>query len=149
MSHVTGSSHTGFQVADLDRSLRFYEDVLGLTVRVRRVVVDPYVGRIVGYEGVEIHQAFLDVPGSDHWLELLEYRAVERAAVDPATANPGTAHLCLVVRDLAALVQRLRVHGHELAGELVEVPHGPNEGALAVYVKDPDGIRVELVQPAP
>jgi catechol 2,3-dioxygenase-like lactoylglutathione lyase family enzyme len=148
VSQVVGSSHTGYQVADLDRSLRFYRDMLGLAVRVRRVVDDPYIGRIVGYEGVEIDQAFLDIPGSDHWFELLEYRGVARDAVDPATANPGTAHLCLVVRDLTALVERLRAHGHDLAGDLVEVPHGPNQGALAAYVKDPDGMRVELVQPA-
>jgi catechol 2,3-dioxygenase-like lactoylglutathione lyase family enzyme len=148
VSPITGSSHTGLQVTDLDRSLRFYEGLLGLTVRLRRVVDDAYVGRLVGYEGVEIHQVFLDVPGSDHWLELLEYRGVERAAVDPGTANPGTAHVSLLVDDLVAIVERLAANGHELAGELIEVPHGPNQGALAAYLKDPDGIRLELVQPA-
>jgi catechol 2,3-dioxygenase-like lactoylglutathione lyase family enzyme len=144
---VTGSMHTGFQVADLDRSVAFYRDLLGFELVATRTVTDAYIGRIVGYPGVEIRQAFLRIPGSDHGLELLDYRGVEREAVDTRTANPGTAHICLTVSDLRDLHRRLSDAGVVFVSDPVEVPFGPNAGALALYLADPDGIRVELVQP--
>lgn len=143
---VSGSVHTGFHVADLDRSLDFYVNLLGLELRARRVVEEPYIGELVGYPEVELHAAFLGIPNSEHWLELLEYRGVERQVVDPANANPGTAHICLTVTDLAALYERLRRAGVEFVSGPVMPTVGINEGRLAVYMKDPDGIRVELLQ---
>lgn len=145
-SAVTGSVHTGFQVADLDRSLAFYCGLLGLPLRRRDVVSAAYLQELVGYPGVELHAAFLDIPGSEHWLELLEYRNVERAAVDPATANPGTAHICLTVQDLPALYARLAAAGVRFVSPPVMPTRGINRGRLAVYALDPDGIRVELLQ---
>jgi len=143
---VTGSVHTGLQVADLDRSLDFYVGLLGLELRSRHVADAPYLGELVGYPGVELDVAFLDIPGSEHWLELLEYRKVERQAVDPANANPGTAHICFTVTDLVALHDRLERAGVEFISRPVMPTAGINQGRLALYMKDPDGIRVELLQ---
>ena len=145
---VTGSWHTGFQVSDLDASLRFYRDLLGLAVRSRDLVDAEYIGTIVGCPGVAIDRAFLDIPGSDHFLELLEYRNADGRPVDPATTNPGTAHLCLTVADLEGLYDRLRAAGVEFVSPPVTPTEGPNVGASALYVLDPDGIRIELLQPA-
>jgi catechol 2,3-dioxygenase-like lactoylglutathione lyase family enzyme len=146
MSDVTGSHHTGFHVSDLERSLGFYRDLLGLELLATRVIHDDYVARIVGYPGVELHSAFLRVPGSEHLIELMDYRNVDRRAVDTANANPGTAHLCLTVERLRPLFERLRAAGVEAVSDPVLVTHGPNEGRLAVYLLDPDGIRIELLQ---
>lgn len=143
---VIGSLHTGLQVTDLERSIEFYTRMLGFTTRLRRTVTEPYIGEIVGYSGVEIREAFLDIPGSRHFLELLEYHNIEGVAVDAATANPGTAHLCLLVEDLGDLHTRLAAAGVEFLSDPVEPPVGPNAGGLVVYLIDPDGIRIELVQ---
>jgi lactoylglutathione lyase len=143
---VVGTHHTGFQVASLERSLAFYRDVLGLEQISDRVITEEYVGRLVGYPGVVLHSAFLRVPASEHLLELIEYQQVERAAVDTRTANPGTAHICLLVEDLDAIYRRLQAAGHDTVGSPVSPTHGPNKGRLALYAIDPDGIRVELLQ---
>jgi lactoylglutathione lyase len=143
---VVGAWHTGFQVADLDRSLSFYRDLLGLEEIWRRVVTHDYIATLVGYPGLELHQALLRIPGTDHCLELLDYRNVERAPVDTRTANPGTAHICLVVERLAALWDRLLDAGVEFVSPPVVPPIGPNKGRLVVYMSDWDGIRVELLQ---
>jgi lactoylglutathione lyase len=143
---VVGAWHTGFQVADLDRSLNFYRDLLGFDEIWRRVVDDEYIGTLVGYPGLELHQALLLIPGSDHCLELLEYRNVDRAPVDTRTANPGTAHICFLVEDLGALYDRLRTAGVEFVSPPIEPSSGPNRGGLVAYMCDWDGIRVELVQ---
>jgi lactoylglutathione lyase len=143
---VTGAWHTGFQVADLDRSLTFYRDLLGLEEVWRREVSEAYIGTIVGYPGVTIHQALLRIPGTDHHLELLDYRGVERTPVDTRTANPGTAHICLIVENVADLYARLREHDVAFMSPPVVPTVGPNTGRLVAYMADWDGIRIELLQ---
>jgi lactoylglutathione lyase len=145
---VIGAWHTGFQVADLERSLGFYCALLGFEVIWRRVVDAPYIGELVGYPSVELHQALLRIPGSEHCFELLEYRNVERQPVDPRTANPGTAHICLIVAGLAELHARLAAANVPFVSSPVAPTAGPNVGRLAVYMIDPDGIRVELIDAA-
>jgi catechol 2,3-dioxygenase-like lactoylglutathione lyase family enzyme len=146
---VTGTIHTGLQVSDLETSLGFYRDLLGFEVTATRVACEPYLAELVGYPGVELHVAFLRFPASEHILELLEYRNVPRQPVDTGTANPGTAHVCVSVDDLRAVHSTLRDAGVEFVSEPVLVTSGPNKGRIAVYAKDPDGIRVEFLQLRP
>ncbi len=145
---VVGVWHTGFQVADLDRSLDFYCGLLGFTIRWRREVDVEYIQELVGYPGLKLHQALLEIPGTDHTLELLDYRNVDRTPVDPATANPGTGHICFYVDDLPAMYEDLRSKGVEFISPPVTPTVGPNVGKWCVYMKDPDGIRVELLSVA-
>lgn len=142
---VVGAHHTAFQVADLERSLAFYRDLLGFEVVWMRVNREDYVRQMVGYPDAELHQALLRFPGSDHCLELIDYRGVERTPVDTSSANPGTAHVCLLVRDLRPLYSRLVESGVGAVCAPVLVTSGPNAGRLAVYMIDPDGFRVELL----
>jgi lactoylglutathione lyase len=142
---VVGAHHTAFQVADLERSLEFYRDLLGFEVVWMRVNREDYVRQIVGYPDAVLHQALLRFPGSDHCLELIDYRGVERTPVDTSPPNPGTAHVCLLVRGLRSLYSRLIESGVGAVSAPVLVTSGPNAGRLAVYMIDPDGFRVEMV----
>jgi catechol 2,3-dioxygenase-like lactoylglutathione lyase family enzyme len=144
--NVIGSDHTGLHVADLDRSLSFYCGLLGFEVVWDRVTDADYVQELVGCPGAELHQTMLQIPGSGHRLELIDYRQIERRAVGGGPPNSGTAHLSLVVDDLRGLFTRLLNEGVEPVSEPIVVPSGPNKGCTAVYVIDPDGFRVELVQ---
>jgi catechol 2,3-dioxygenase-like lactoylglutathione lyase family enzyme len=146
---VVGTHHTGFHVADLERSLAFYCELLGFEVVWRRVNCESYVRHVVGYPAVELHQAMVRVPGSDHYLELMDYRSVEREAVDTAPSNPGTAHICLLVRGLRELYAVLVSRGVGAVSEPVPVTSGVNTGRLVVYMIDPDGFRVELLSAEP
>jgi lactoylglutathione lyase len=146
MAQITKAHHTGLQVASLERSLAFYCDVLGFEEVFRWVPRAPYIGELVGYPDVELHAAILRMPGSDTFLELLEYRNVERRAVDTATANPGTAHIAFFVDDLDVFYQELGSRDVASVSEPVTPTIGPNKGGRAVYMIDPDGIRVELIQ---
>ena len=143
---VVGAHHTAFHVADLRRSIAFYRDLLGFELVWERVNSEEYVRRIVGYPDAVLHQALLRCPGSDHHLELIDYRGVERHPVDTSPPNPGTAHICLLVQDLRFEYDRLTAAGVRSVGEPVLVTKGPNEGRLAVYMIDPDGFPVELVE---
>jgi catechol 2,3-dioxygenase-like lactoylglutathione lyase family enzyme len=148
MASITSAHHTGFQVADLDRSLVFYRDVLGFEVVFRWNPRAPYIGELVGYPDVDFHSAILRQPNCDVFLELVEYRNVERAAVDTSNANPGTAHIAFFVDDCDALYAELAAKGVEAVSEPVTPTIGPNEGGRVVYMIDPDGFRVEFIESA-
>lgn len=146
---IVGAHHTAFQVADLERSMAFYRDLLGFEVVWERVNREEYVRKIVGYPQAELHQALLRFPGSDHCLELIDYRGVDRAPVDTSPPNPGTAHICLLVSDMRTVYDWLLAAGVRSVSEPVAVTSGANEGRLAVYMIDPDGFPVELVSVEP
>ena len=142
---VCGFSHAGITVADLDRSIAFYE-LLGYEVIARWVRTEEYLRELVGYPTVEMHAAVLRHDRAGVFLELLEYRNIERNEIDPSNGNPGTAHICLFVEGFEALWERLKAAGVEAVSEPVSPTVGPNKGALAIYLIDPDGHRVELVE---
>jgi catechol 2,3-dioxygenase-like lactoylglutathione lyase family enzyme len=143
---VTGCEHIGIQVSDVERSARFYRDALGFELLSRSSRSEPYVQRVVGYPGVTLEVAMLRIPGTDVELELLEYRGVEGTPIDPATANPGTMHFSLWVEDLDALYARLCSEGVTFVSDVEVSDAGPLKGGKVVYMKDPDGVRVELVE---
>lgn len=151
---VRGVFHTGLTVSDLDRSIAFYRDLLGLELVTRWESSQPYLRTVVGFPDAELRIALLRVPAMDgglsgHHLELLEYRQPRGTRGDPATCNPGNAHVAFVVSDLDATYRRLSAHGVRFKSPPVEITHGRNQGAKAVYLRDPDDITIELVQPAP
>ena len=86
---LEGVSHFGIQVADLERSIAFYGGLLGLELIARWVRDQDYLQELVGYPGVELHVAVFRMPQSEDFLEILDYRNVDRTVVDPANANPG------------------------------------------------------------
>jgi catechol 2,3-dioxygenase-like lactoylglutathione lyase family enzyme len=145
---ITRPHHTGLQVADLARSVAFYRDVLGFEEVFAWNPDAPYIRELVGYPDVDIHAAILRPPNSEVFLELLEYRNVEKTPVDTRTANPGTAHIAFFVDDLDALFADLQARGVPSVSAPVTPTIGPNKGGRAVYMIDPDGIRVELIQSA-
>jgi catechol 2,3-dioxygenase-like lactoylglutathione lyase family enzyme len=143
---VAGVGHFGIQVADIERSIAFYERLLGLELVARWTRDQEYIQELVGYPGVELHVAVFRLPKTDACLEVLEYKNVQRSPVDPATANPGTAHLCLYVDDLEPVYERLRDAGVDFVSGPKTPTIPPNKGGSVVYMLDPDGIRIELLQ---
>jgi lactoylglutathione lyase len=146
--NVEGVSHFGIQVADLERSVAFYGDLVGLELVAQWVRDEPYIQELVGYPGVELHVAVLRIPNSSSFLEILEYRNVKGCAVDPSTANPGTAHLCFYVDDLESMHGRLAAGGARFVSPVKSPTAGPNTGGKVIYMIDPDGIRIELLETA-
>jgi len=140
--------HVGMSVADLDAALTFWEPFLGVAARWKTVLERPYLGRHVGYPGVKIDAAFVDLPGGGI-LELLDYRVEGKTQVSDATANPGNVHVCLQVEDAQGAWERAVACGARpiVPGGPVDVDAGPNVGARAAYLRIHDGITLELFQP--
>jgi catechol 2,3-dioxygenase-like lactoylglutathione lyase family enzyme len=147
MPGVVGAHHTSFTVADLDRSLAFFRDQLGLGVVFTREVTHDYFGRIVGLPGCRVRAALLRIPGSAHHVELFEYLTPPGQALAPRPCDPGSAHLALLVDDLPGLYERLRDQGVAFVSEPVRIDAGPNAGGYGAYLRDPNGVLIELFQP--
>ena len=147
--HYSGLDHVGFTVSSLERSIPFYTLLLGEEPFLRLLWEgEEFVGRIVGYPGVKLEGAFWQLPGGSV-LELLQYHDPEPGRVDMETYNVGSAHLGLVTEDIHADVERLRKHVQFRNPGPVEIPSGPAKGGFALYMRDPDGITIELIQRPP
>ncbi|MCC6223578.1 MAG: VOC family protein [Thermoleophilia bacterium] len=145
---VNAVQHAGLTVTDLDRSLAFYRDLLGLEVFARGERRGGYFAAIVGYPDTHVRFALARPPGSAFHLELFQYLSPGPRTVELEPRLVGVTHVCLLVDDLASLHARLREHGVDtFLGEPVVIDHGRNEGGCGLYLRDPDGIVVELFQP--
>lgn len=148
-SLITGFFHGGIAVSDMDRSLAFYRDLLGLEVYfdVTLDAVD-YVRAVMGIEMTDARLVYLRIPGADGiYVELIEYHGTDADAVVPRAWDPGTGHLCFHVSDAQRLYERATELGYDSrSGGAVEIPVGPNAGGRAAYLLDPDGYHVELFQ---
>ena len=143
-----GVDHFAFAVSNLDRSLGFYRDLLGLEVILRKVWDEEYVRKMVGYPDSSLDITLLRLPGDDAAiLELIEYQQPKGIRVDSQLPTPGNAHLCLLDDDIEGTYKRLRAEGVEFVAEPVAVTAGPNIGRKAAYVLDPDNIAIQLIQP--
>ena len=140
--------HVGITVSDIGRSAEFWAKLLGTTPHDQRTLEGPQVGLMVGYPDVRIVRCWVDLPGGVA-LELLEYLGRDDPPYHPGTAHPGNVHVCLQVADMDAAHRHARACGARPVSAPVDVAAGPNAGARLAYLRDPDGVTIELVQPPP
>ena len=146
---IINAHHTSFSVVDMRETLAFYCDLLGFEiVNERPAVTEAYFRAIVGFPDAVVHAVLLRIPGTDHLLELLEYKHPRGIAQDLRPNNPGSSHLAYIVDDLTAMYSTLQEKGVEFISGPVALDAGPNSGGWALYMKDPNGIVIELYQPA-
>jgi catechol 2,3-dioxygenase-like lactoylglutathione lyase family enzyme len=142
---VGGIDHAGITVRSLERSLAFYRDLLGLRV-IEISSGEEDVGQIAGIPGARVKAADLDA-GDGRIFELLEYVAASADDVLQRPNGPGCPHVALRVRDIAGVLQRLAEAGHHPDGKPTTITGAIAwEGATVVYLRDPDGAIIELIQ---
>ena len=138
--------HVGVTVADMDRAVAFFERLLGTGSRDRRVLQRPQLGSMVGYPDIPIESCWVDLPGGVA-LELLRYLDRDEEPYDPGTAHPGNVHVCLRVDDMdAAHAHAVDCGARAVSARPIDVAAGPRAGARLAYLRDPDGVTIELVQ---
>ena len=121
--------HTMLRVGDLDRSLQFYCDVLGMQLLRKK-----------------------DYPGGKFTLAFVGYGPESEGAVIELTYNWGTdsyelgdgyGHIALGVDDIYATCDAIKTRGGEVTREPGPMKHGTT---VIAFVKDPDGYKIELIQ---
>jgi catechol 2,3-dioxygenase-like lactoylglutathione lyase family enzyme len=141
-----GLDHVSVTVADLDRSLTFYHSLLGIPVLGRGEDDGPTLPGPKGPIHSRFRYADLEL-GGGQILELLQYLTPKRRAVHSIVYAPGSGHIGIRVGDLDGALDRLREAGIRPLFEPVQID-SPKwwSGARVVYVHDPDGTTVELVE---
>lgn len=146
MTHITGFFHGGITVKDMEASLKFYRDGLQLEVEFDVINSADYLRTVVAMPFSEIRIVYLRIPNSG-FVELLEYRGVERHSASARPADFGGGHLCLYVDDIEAISARMQKLGYSSrSAKPVDIVAGPNIGAKVIYMIDPDGYFIELFQ---
>jgi catechol 2,3-dioxygenase-like lactoylglutathione lyase family enzyme len=135
--------HVGIVVDDLAAATEFFVE-LGLEVQGNMAVEGRPVDRIVGLEGVRTDVAMMRTPDGHGRLELIKFNSPSDGGDNGhAPANtPGLRHITFAVDDIEAVLARLRGHGAELVGELVNY----GDSYWLCYVRGPAGIIVELAE---
>jgi catechol 2,3-dioxygenase-like lactoylglutathione lyase family enzyme len=144
---MNGIHHTGITVRDLDRSIDFYHEILGLefTTEPTPVVSGDELARGVGVPGASLRAACLRAGNSI--VELLQYITPESPLEKPPPNNAvGAAHVAFVVDDIEAKVRELHAKGVEFFSPVQYDDEGVLAGWRTVYFCDPDGIQLELVE---
>jgi catechol 2,3-dioxygenase-like lactoylglutathione lyase family enzyme len=150
-SRVTSACHVSPIVADVDKSARFYHDLLGLDL-----VPSPPPGPLPvdpRPEHLDLHgipQAKLRfigarMPSVFCGVELVEFTGIDRHRVERRIQDPGAAMLIVLVRDLDTLFARLKTAGTPVV-TTGGMPMTVGASKTRVVVKDPDGHPVELAQ---
>jgi catechol 2,3-dioxygenase-like lactoylglutathione lyase family enzyme len=136
--------HTGLTVADMDRSLHFWRDAMGMEVVFQQEKAGGYLEAIVGEPGAHVLMTHLAFDGEGPRIELFQYLAPSGGQHLSRPADVGFAHVCVACDDLDERLERLVAAGGRPFSKPVEVDTGVNKGGRSVYLRDPDGHVVEL-----
>jgi catechol 2,3-dioxygenase-like lactoylglutathione lyase family enzyme len=142
-------------VSDVEKSLQFYQGVLGMDLQgpqpdaPRPYLDTPAIVNLYDAPGAQYRVGTTLVPASPMRAELVEWKGLDRSPVHPRYQDPGAATLILTVRNLDSIVARAKKAGTPIVttgGEPVSLSDG-----RAILLRDPDGFFVELMQldPAP
>ena len=137
-------SHIGICVSDLERSVHFYRDILGFAELSRLQVKGPEAERLLNIAGGELQAVYLQRDGTR--IELLYYPVAGHLSSDtPRPMNTlGFTHLSLRVADIDSVIAAIEQGGGvNLTETRVD---NATWGSKAVFVTDPDGLRLELIQ---
>jgi len=140
-------AHAGLTVGDLDRVSGFLITVLGFTLVNRVQPPDAtIVERITGVQGARVE--IINLRRDDCGIELLRYdEPVTRGRISARPCDMGYAHLAFFVADIDPYIIASAPFGFLPMAPAATVGAGPNIGMRAVYLRDHEGLTVELMQP--
>ena len=124
---ITKFLHTRYRVTDLEKTVAFYRDVLGLQE----------VSRHTSGRGSQL--VFFKAPQSEELIELCKFDAS-----GPVVVGPDLMHLAFEVADLEAFARHAAAHGYPLS----DGPHWSPNGSGIAFIDAPEGYEIELIQPA-
>ncbi len=125
MAHVRKLLHTRYRLNDLDRSVQFYKEILGLKE----------VKRHKSPRGSEL--VFLQTPGSEELIELCYF-----PSSGPVAVQPDLTHLAFEVESLEEFGQHLAAHGLKYS----DGPTMKDNGGGFAFIDAPEGYEIELIQ---
>jgi lactoylglutathione lyase len=117
--------HTRYRVSDLEKTIHFYKEVLGLEM----------TRRSKSPRGSEL--VFFATPGSDVEIEICKFDES-----GPVQVGPDLTHLAFEVDDIEAFARHSASHGYPLS----DGPTKTSSGSVIAFVDAPDGYEIELIK---
>jgi catechol 2,3-dioxygenase-like lactoylglutathione lyase family enzyme len=143
---IKSTEHFSFTVSNLDQSLRFFCDLLGLEATPAVLVENEGVRKIIGMPDARLRISLVHLPDGKN-IELIEYLNPRGAVIDLATCNAGVAHLAFNVIGIEKMYEDLLAKGVEFVSAPVRAPGNDGQGTWAVcYLRGPDGITLEFIE---
>ena len=139
---IVGFNHTSFTVANLNRAVQFWTEGLGFRATSVSERTGAWQGQVTGIPGAKLKIAHL--VGYGHHMEFIEYLQEPGNSVTLQPNGAGVAHVCLEVEDIENTIDTLATIGATPQGKLIEVDSGPFTGCRAIYMRDPNGVIIEL-----
>jgi catechol 2,3-dioxygenase-like lactoylglutathione lyase family enzyme len=136
--------NVGIVVDDLAPAVAFFKE-LGLELEGEAQVEGRSVDRLIGLDGVRADIAMMRTPDGHGRLELTKFHSPPAVSAEPNNAPPNTLgirRIMFAVDDIDDVAARLRAHGAELVGELVQY----ESSYRLCYVRGPEGILVALAE---
>lgn len=142
---VRGVNHIGIPVRDLDATVSWYREMLGIEPTFgQKGKPDPEVDRVVQVEGAVIDMAFCVLGNT--CVEFLEYREPDGEDFSLRNCDVGAVHICFEVDDAQGLYEQLVSKGVEFSQPPAVIADGPLEGITYAYFRDLQGLQLELFQ---
>src|SRR3990172_13071979 len=145
---ATGIHHTSLVIGEMERSLRFYRDLLGMEVMVDTEMKGEMLDREVALEAAHVRVVELKVGEASAFLELLQYYSPtgKPFPADFRCCDTGAPHVAFLVPDIRRAYEQLSAAGVRFTAPPPDVDSGAFAGSRTVYCYDPDGIVGELWQ---
>lgn len=150
---ITGLMHAIHATSSVDRTLAFYTQLFGVSAPIQPFT-NPNVPLLTDSPGVTLRLSMLRLPSEEPrgmGFELTEFSNVPRHAAQPQIWDPGAPHMKFFVRDLAPVMAAIKAANTPIvtrskAPVRIQSALGP---ASAIFVRDPDGYLVEVLQVTP
>ena len=141
--------HIGLTVRDLDVSIHFYRDILGLNYEGEVIMEGPETDMLFNKKGTRVRLAYLNGGsiGSSPPIELIQFLSEECEQVPSALTKTSISEVCFRVDDIERSYQELSEKGIEFlsAPQFFDFSKQGFGKSKAVCFKDPDGIILELL----
>lgn len=131
-------------VDDLEAAKAFFVEI-GMELEGEMPIEGPWVDRIVGLENVRCEVAVMRTPDGHGRIELDKFHTPAAVRVEPKNApvnTLGIRRIMFAVDDLEDVLDRLRAHGAEIIGEVVQY----EDAYRLCYIRGPEGIIVALAE---
>ena len=139
---VIGYRHTGIIVKNMEKSLYFYRDILGLEVVQNYSDGTDYINKITGITNADVHMIKLKAKDGTI-VEILEYRNHPTELMEQQIYNAGACHIAFQVKDANQTYNILKDKGITIISQ----PILSSEGIAKVFFcLDPNNVRIELVE---
>jgi len=143
---IKGTEHFSFTVSNLEDSLHFFCDVLGLTASPIAEVENEDVQKIIKMPGARLRLSIVQIPDNKK-LELIEYVKPKGKRIDLETCNAGVGHIAFLVDNIQKMYDDLTKKGVKFNHRPVWAVGNDGKGKWGVcYLKGPDDITLELIE---